>query len=49
MTLAVLSLIYFVSTSIEDPPGPGAAGPSSVQVPNNAEPSRIDAPPAAPK
>jgi hypothetical protein len=47
--LAVLSLIYFVSTSVEDPPGPGAAGPTSDQVPNNAEPSRLDAPPANPK
>lgn len=47
--LAVLSLIYFVSTSVDDPPGPGPAGPTSDQVPNNAEPSRLDAPPANPK
>jgi hypothetical protein len=47
--LAVLSLFYFMTTSVDDPPGPGAAGPSSDAVPGNAEPSRMDAPPANPK
>jgi hypothetical protein len=46
--LAVLSLFYFMSTSVEDPPGPGPAGPTSDAVPNNAEPTRTDAPPANP-
>jgi hypothetical protein len=49
MSLAVLSLFYFMSTSVDDPPGPNAAGPTSDSVPNNAEPSRLDAPPANPK
>jgi hypothetical protein len=48
MGLAVLALFYFMTTSVDDPPGPGAAGPTSDAVPGNAEPSRIDAPPADP-
>ena len=45
LTLAVLALLFFMSTSVENPPGPGPAGPTSDAVPNNAEPSRIEAPP----
>jgi hypothetical protein len=47
--LAVLAFFYFMTTSVENPPGPGPAGPTSDAVPNNAEPSRLDAPPANPK
>jgi hypothetical protein len=46
MGLAVLSLFYFMTTSVEDPPGPGAAGPSSDAVPGNAEPTKLDPAPA---
>ena len=49
LSLAVLALFYFMSTSVDDPPGPGSAGPTSDAVPGNAEPSRMDAPPAVPK
>lgn len=49
LVLCVIALIYLMSTGIDDPPGPGAAGPTSDAVPGNAEPSRIDAPPANPK
>jgi len=46
--LAVLALFYFMSTSMENPPGPGAVGPTSDSIPGNAEPTRTDAPPANP-
>jgi hypothetical protein len=41
MSLAVLSLFYFMTTSVDNPPGPDAAGPSSDAVPNNAEPTAL--------
>jgi hypothetical protein len=40
--LAVLAMVYFMSTSVDDPPGPGAAGPSSDAVPGNAEPTPVN-------
>jgi hypothetical protein len=49
LVLCGIVLLYLMSTSIDDPPGPGAAGPTSDAIPGNAEPSRIDAPPANPK
>jgi hypothetical protein len=48
LVLAGLAFIYLMTTSVENPPGPGPAGPTSDAVPNNAEPSRLDAPPANP-
>ena len=48
LALAVAALIYLMTTSVDDPPGPGAVGPTSDSVPGNAEPSRLDAPPANP-
>lgn len=49
LVLAVLGLIYFLSTDIENPPPslgvtPGET-PSTDSVPNNTAPSRLDAPP----
>jgi hypothetical protein len=47
--LAVVAFIYFMSTSIDNPPGPGPAGPSSDAVPGNAEPTKLDPAPVTPK
>ena len=48
LILAALAFFYLMTTSMDDPPGPGPAGPTSDAVPGNAEPSRTDAPPANP-
>lgn len=48
LALAVVAFIYIMSTSMEDPPGLGAVGPTSDAIPNNAEPTRTDAPPHDP-
>ena len=48
LLLCGIALLYLMSTGIGDPPGPGPAGPTSDAVPGNAEPSRLDAPPANP-
>ncbi|MDX6806787.1 hypothetical protein [Terrihabitans rhizophilus] len=49
LALAILALLYFVSTSVDDPPPNPAAeqsvGPTTDAAPNNAEPSRLDSPP----
>lgn len=42
LALAVVALFYFMTTSIEDPPGPGPVGPSSDAVPGNAEPTPLN-------
>ncbi|MGQ4275043.1 hypothetical protein [Terrihabitans sp. B22-R8] len=51
LALAILALLYFVSTGVENPPPNPVAeqpvGPSSDTTPGNAEPSRLDAPPSA--
>jgi hypothetical protein len=41
--LALLALLYFTSTSVEDPPGPGTDS-----VPGSSEPAPTAPPPAAP-
>lgn len=49
LALAILALLYFVSTSVEDPPPSPVAeqpvGPSTDGNAGTAEPSRLDAPP----
>ena len=51
LALAILALLYFVSTDVENPPPSPtdntSVGPSSDGTRNNAEPSRLDSPPAA--
>lgn len=50
LALAILALLYFVSTDVENPPPSptqeNSVGPSTDGT-NNAEPSRLDEPPAA--
>jgi len=53
LALAIIAMMFFMSTSVDNPPPapiePAPVGPTSDAVPNNAEPTRIDAPPANPK
>ena len=50
LALAVLALLYFVNTDVEQPPAASVESPntpSTDATPNNAEPSRMDSPPPA--